>query len=364
MRHIVILATVLTVVAMAGNNRVLAEVPFLDRSILLTGYEEAKAGDDISMLDAGDSCAVMEDCIEDCPTMIYCGPKWTVGAGAVIKKWNKPPKRNLVYGDEGILMTADDVAVEWGSGPWVELIRHTDCGWDFEVEFFCMDNLTSEAVAYNGTPAATWYWQQFRFDELRTFYSHDLYSLEFNVRRPLSECGRFVGLAGFHWFDLREQFITEVSLTQAPFGVLTNRGEMDIHNHLYGFQLGAEGILWEPSSCFRVEGLCKAGIYANCMDTSLVTEGDLDNRTTTAEKVQSAFVSELALMAVYQPCCSVKVFAGYEALHFKEVATLFVQETCSAIPDHSFYHGVVLGVEISFGSRYCGGCADASCSCE
>jgi hypothetical protein len=361
-KPIAILAAALAVVALTGNNYVRGEAPLLDRSVLLTEYQETKTGDDLLALDPDDCCAAMEDC----PVLSYCGPRWTVTLGAEIKQRNDMPEFTLVEGAGGKeLMATSDIDVGWGSGPRLEIARHMDCGWDLEAVYFGIDNFDGSAVAYDGTPVATWFWEQFVFDELYGSYRNELYSAEFNVKWPLCEDGRFKGIAGFRWIELHEELYAEVTSAGHPLYGTTAWGSLDLGNQLYGFQLGAEGILWEPCCQFRVEGSAKAGIYGNHADWLRKRGSILGDECCGTEECQSAFVSEFALMGVYQPCCWLKAFAGWQALHLKEVATGSVQQKeIDVIFDHAFYHGVVLGLEISFGSRYCGGCAGPCCSCE
>ncbi|HUT88448.1 MAG TPA: hypothetical protein VMY37_03035 [Thermoguttaceae bacterium] len=363
MRKILALVTVLAVVALAGTTAAFAEERIAGNSILLSSYQEAVQADNSLTLADDDACIAASDSCE--MLYQYCGPRWTVGAGAVIKQRNDMPKMMLAQGAEGETMSSSDIDVDWGSGPWLELIRHMDCGWDLEVEYFSIDNYTGTAEAHDSTPVSpTWYWGQFVFDDLYARYSNDLKSLEFNLRWPLCDNGNLKGIVGVRWTELNEELFTRVTLVQGPL-IARQRGMLSLNNNLYSFQLGAEGVLWEPCCQFRVEGLVKAGIGGNHMNWTLRTNGDLDTRLWDDKgKCQSAFVTEMALMAVYKPCCNVKVFAGYEAFHLKEVATVYVQTKYDSNLDHAFYHGVVLGVEFSFGNRGCGTPCESSFACE
>jgi hypothetical protein len=164
--------------------------------------------------------------------------------------------------------------------------------------------------------------------------------------------------------EQNEELFTRVALDQDGY-LLRQRGRLTLNNNLYGFQLGAEGILWEPCCSFRVEGLVKAGICGNHVNWTLRTNGDMDQRLWEKGACQSAFVTEMALMAVYKPCCRIKYFAGYEAFHLKEVATIAVQDKYHCNLDHAFYHGLVVGMELSFGNAGCAaGATCGSCGCE
>jgi hypothetical protein len=356
----------LAVVATAGTPSVHAEEPVADDSFLLSDYQDSKGVEDVLSLAADDACVPMDDCYG----CVYCGPRWAVRAGAVIKQRNDMPKTALARDVRGrTSMMSSDIDVDWGSGPWFEVTRHLDCGWDLEVEYFSMDNLTGHATAQDSTPLSpTWYWRQFVFDDLKARYSNDLYSLEINLKWPLCESARWQGIAGLRWVEQNEELFTKVTVAQYPY-YGRQRGRLNLNNNLYGFQLGAEGVLWEPCCSFHVEGLAKAGICGNHVNWTLQTNGDLDDRLWEKGKCQSAFVTEMALMAVYEPCCWMKVFGGYEAFHLKEVATVSVQDKYHVNLDHAFYHGVVVGMEISFGTGHCAPCEEScgscgSCGCE
>ena len=188
----------------------------------------------------------------------YCGPRWTASAGAVILQRNDMPERDLVAGVDGsILMTTADADVDWGTGPRLEIARYFDSGWDFEIEYFGIDNFSQSAEAQNGTPLVQQApWKQFVFNDLKGTYTNDLYSLELNLRWPLGDSCRWKGLAGFRCIELQEAAIAEVTLVHEPY-VFANRGQLDLDNHLYGFQLGAEGPLFETCWGFSIEGFAR-----------------------------------------------------------------------------------------------------------
>ncbi len=363
-------AMLLSVVALAGTTPVLGGHACADDPVQVLMYQPSEECVTDLGLAVDDACGTIDECCTSC----YRGPCWTVGAGMVIKRRNRCFKKDLVRSAGGeVLMDYYDLDPGWGAGPWFEIIRHFDSGLDFEIEYFSIDNFTQTAEAHNGSPEAEWtdYWSQFVFEDLWATYSNDLYSLEFNLRWPVCDDGRWKGIAGFRWIKLQEDFAVQVNNTVEPIPYpATGWGRLTLDNHLYGFQLGAEGILWQPCPRFWVEGLCKAGIYNNHADRLLHTEvvwyGGTAQKHIPAEDDHLAFASEIALMGVFKPCCCMKLFLGYEAFHLKEVATIKVQDKChgTIILDNAFFYGFVVGAEVSFGKRKCCPCPEEVCACE
>jgi hypothetical protein len=357
------------VVVLAGTAPALAGNPFGSDPVTLSIYQPTPQVEGAMGLE-GDECGVA---LDECGDLCYCGPCWTVGAGMVIKKRNRCFKKNLVVGaGPDSHMDTNDLDLGWGVGPWIEIIRHLNNGLDLEVEYFSIDNFNGSAIAHDGSPAMEWseYWGQFTFGTLQAWYSNELYSLEFNLKWPLCESDRWKGIAGLHWIELKEEFVVAVADPPPPFPPgATGRGMLTLDNHLYGFHLGAEGILWQPCPRLWVEGLCKAGIYGNHANRVLRVEGAVpEPRRVAADDSHLAFASEIALMAVWKPCCNTKVFLGYEGFHLKEVANVKTQDKCQelVIFDDAFFYGFLVGVEVSLGKRSCcpTPCEESCATCE
>ena len=89
-------------------------------------------------------------------------------------------------------------------------------------------------------------------------YASKLDNAEFNVRwNPTS---RVTMLAGFRWVFLGENLVGALdpptASTEPPFWSTTTA------NNLYGFQIGADGKIWERGR-FSIDGLAKAGVFDN-----------------------------------------------------------------------------------------------------
>ena len=94
--------------------------------------------------------------------------------------------------------------------------------------------------------------------EWRGTYASRLYNAELNVRwNPLSNVTM---LAGFRWVHLRENLQGALEPPtvswEPPFWNTTTT------NNLYGFQIGADGKIFERGR-FSIDGLVKAGIFDN-----------------------------------------------------------------------------------------------------
>jgi hypothetical protein len=351
MRHSTALATFVVALLPAalriGTAPVGAQEVSPDDPVLLTIYEP------------GDLPETFSDGYEP----VYLGPRWTASAGAVILHRQDLPWHVLVEDPEtgSPLMTSADINLGWAAGPRFELIRHFDSGREIEFEYFGVQNWAQTAHAQNGRVVTDerW-WRQFVFDDLRAYYGSDFHSVELNLRRPLFGSPYLKGFVGLRYLELREELVTEVTLIQDPF-VFTNRGDLDLNNHLYGAQLGLEGVLWDPSGPFRLDGFIKAGIYGNHVDWDLVTEGDLDNRYWDKGDCRVSYEGETALMLVYKPCCCScwELFAGYEVLWLNGVINPQAKQEEPVYRDITL-DGVFFGLEFCFGKRYC--CARQTCS--
>ncbi|MFH1924468.1 MAG: hypothetical protein ABIP48_31845 [Planctomycetota bacterium] len=373
MKHVLAPGLTLTFIALVGTAVVLAEEPAAYDFLALsdnplgdeTDFDTAPAIDDLSCIGTGS----------------YSRPKWTVSAGAVFLHRNDPKSRTLLVDPEdgSELMNSLDLKPGWGAGPRFEITRHFCHDLDFEVEFFSIDNWANSADAQNASPSTgERFWDPYVFDDVQASYGTDLYSLELNVRRPLFGCRRLMGLAGFRYAQLNDGFFTRVSLTQDPFTV-TNRGQLTLDNHLYGFQLGLEPVLWNPCGPLRVDGIIKAGVYGNDVDWLLTTGGDLNTRRWEKKGCRTSYITEMALKVTYDFCwCRCKkpsccdpescepesceaavctcrrwsLFAGYEAFWMCDVAT--AEQLKRRIRyDKAYYHGFVFGIEIPLGRQCC-----------
>ena len=105
-------------------------------------------------------------------------------------------------------------------------------------------------------------------------------------------------LAGFRWVNLGEKLVAALKPPtvprNAPFWDTTTT------NNLYGFQIGADGKIWERGR-FSLDGLVKAGIYDNdAEETTGVSVIAKQVRQASTSTNHAAFVGETGLQCKYQ----------------------------------------------------------------
>ena len=147
-------------------------------------------------------------------------------------------------------------------------------------------------------------------------YTTQLYNAEFNVRWNLSS--RVTLLAGFRWVNLGEKLVGALTPPtvswEPPFWNTTTI------NNLYGFQVGADGKIWERGR-FSIDGLVKTGIYNNdAEETTGVSVIAKQVRWGFASTNHAAFVGETGLQCKYQVTKRLLLRAGYEAIWLQGVA--------------------------------------------
>ena len=250
------------------------------------------------------------------------------------------------------LLNSSDLTFSTEAGPRLDLIRHGPCGWDFEVSYFGIDGWKSQA-GFASMPAgvATLNMDQampLPVSSVSFEYGSRLYSTEFNLRHAVNDW--LTGLAGFRVVELDENYSVDgmQSIGQSFSNTIRT------HNHLYGFQLGAEAYLL--GNCrFHVDCLAKAGIYSNAAgqnDTLLRPASVLD---AAANANAAAFVGELGLVGTFQLADHLAMRCGYQVMWLDGAALAPRQisvtnlATGVATVDTSgnvIYHGANVGLEL------------------
>ena len=291
-------------------------------------------------------------CGGDC----YC-PRWTASADVVYLQRFGGAVQTLITGSTGTtLAQTSDLNFNWAGGPRIDIIRHGDTHWDVEFSYFLVDGSNASVTA--GDPAGTSanvggvVFSTAGFGtELQYTYLARLYSGEVNFRHAVSKNLTF--LFGFRAVELTEDFNGVLLASGAPIGSFIHT---QTDNHLYGFQMGADGTLWAPKdSPLRIDGLVKAGVY----DDHATQESDsqLNSETASAVADHLALLGEAAISASYQIGKHVAVHAGYQTIWLQSVALAPNQlmstrlDLGTAKVDMSgglFYHGAFGGLEIDF----------------
>lgn len=310
----------------------------------------------------------------------YCCPRWTASADFIIMDRigggnqtliERVPLHDNPFSTPGAeALNSNDFQQGFCGGPRIGLIRHGDCGYDLELSFFQIDGWSSNRTIGPDDPidwlvmrAPGGFTQTNQPPYLATQamvweYATELQNAEFNVRWHPS-C-RVTMLAGFRWVNLRENLVGALEPPtiswEPPFwnGTTTN--------NLYGFQIGADGKLFERGR-FSIDGLVKAGIFDdNAEQTTAVSVIAKQVRTGSASTNHAAFVGETGLQCKYQVTKRILLKAGYEVIWLQGVALApgQVQETYVNVWPMNvqalgvncnsgvFYHGATVGLVYSF----------------
>jgi len=188
-------------------------------------------------------------------------------------------------------------------------------------------------------------------------YTSALYSGELNVRRQYSDW--LTLLAGFRMVELDEHYrgagIDLQTLGQTD-SILTNT-----FNHLYGFQIGADGEIFNRGGPLRINVVCKAGIlgnaaYQNYHRTETTSTSTLDDALAARSFAQATFLGETGLVVTYAVNKHLAFRGSYEAMWLNGVA--LAPEQISSVnlrlgdlintSGGVFYHGGGLGFEYRF----------------
>jgi hypothetical protein len=340
-------------------------------------------------LDAGQSC--------------FC-PRWTASADCIMldrlggasqtlvqRVPNTLPNDRKPGSDNfGNLFTAqgtealngDDFQQGFSAGPRIDLIRHGDSGYDWELSYFQIDGWNSnQTVVPNSasdcllmrtpgrwlepakTPGGWIGWIQTNQSATQAMawdYASRLYNAEFNVRWDPSP--RVTMLAGFRWVNLSESLVGALSPPtiswEPPFWNTRTT------NNLYGFQIGADGKLFERGR-FSINVPIKAGIFDNNAEATTAVSVIAKQVTSgSASTNHAAFVGETGLRCTYQLTDALLLRAGYEVIWIDGVALApgQIQDSYTTTDNlhntvqvfgvncnsGAFYHGATAGLEYSF----------------
>ncbi|HUT87957.1 MAG TPA: hypothetical protein VMY37_00530 [Thermoguttaceae bacterium] len=324
----------------------------------LTGFAEPPVDEAYSTNDVADCCELDNLC---------CGPVWTVTAGALIMDRSTPDDAVLVtdslQAGGNVLLDAGEFDFDFRGGWELGAIRHNfrcTC-WDLEARYARIDGWRSVrdfvfspygSVVHYRTPIGNTAFSAL----VGAAYESHFDSLELNLRRPIG-CGGLTLLAGFRFAELDERGMTILRVTDP--GALENLATSQIGaiNDLYGFQLGADGCLWQWC-CLSLDGKLRAGVYSNRAVNSVthVQTGAPEAWGSRARDNQAAFLGELGLTGTCQLTDGVALRAGYQLTWLEGVAVASDQV---AVSDPVFgtatvdtdggvlYHGAVISLEFS-----------------
>jgi hypothetical protein len=179
-------------------------------------------------------------------------------------------------------------------------------------------------------------------------YASRLYSLEINVLPLVTEGMPLV--LGFRGLQLHERFeVWQADPLPRSLGVGSHT-----NNYLYGFQIGAEPYLMGAGGAIRLDGLIKAGIYAN--HAAQGSSSPLLGTNAEARRDFAAFAGEVGLAVVYRINRSFALRGGYELLWLSRVAlapdqsrkTNLAASTADLGLGAAFLHGATASLEFAF----------------
>lgn len=186
-------------------------------------------------------------------------------------------------------------------------------------------------------------------------YTSELSNFELNMRNRVNNDVEF--LYGIR--HLRQEENLGGFFDAPGFPGTTNTVGFETQNYLTGFQVGLDTVLFEHNR-FRVEGIAKAGIYHNQVNSSYsaLGTGDLDtiNESSFQRKDTFSFVGEAELAAVYQATDNISFRAAYQFLAMTNIATSPNQvqgtsragtsSTSAVATDCPIYNGLALQMEV------------------
>ena len=325
----------------------------------LIGFAEPPVDEAYSTKDVADCCDLDNLC---------CDPVWTVTAGTLIMDRSTPDDAVLVTDsfDPGgnVLLDAGEFDFDFRGGWELGAIRHNvrcTC-WDLEARYARIDGWRAvRDLVFSPYGSVVHYRNPIGNTEFSALvgaaYESHFDSLELNLRRPIG-CGALTLLAGFRFAELDERGMTILRVTD-PVGAQGNvvTSQIGAINDLYGFQLGADGCLWQWC-CLSLDGKLRAGVYSNRAVNSVthVQTGAPEAWATRARDNQAAFLGELGLTGTCQLRDGVALRAGYQVMWLAGVAVAPDQVAVSdplagtATVDTTgspFYHGAVISLEFS-----------------
>jgi hypothetical protein len=313
-------------------------------------------------------------CDVGCCLPCCCCPRWTVSADFIILDRIGGTNQALVSRTDSlassgtVVLTGNDFRQGFSGGPRIDLIRHGDSDYDWELSYFQISGWASDR--FIAADPVDWHWltmsapgaflqtNQKAGQGMAWDYSSQLYDAEINVR--CNPSSRVTMLAGFRWVNLGEKLVGALQpptySREPPFWNSTTI------NNFYGLQVGADCKLFERGR-FSIDALVKTGVYDNdAEETTGVSVIAKQVRAGSASTDRPAFVGETGLQCKYQVTERLLFRAGYEAIWLEGVALApgQIQETRVTLSPMSaqargvncnsgvFYHGATAGLEYSF----------------
>lgn len=184
--------------------------------------------------------------------------------------------------------------------------------------------------------------------------SAHIQSLEVNLRR--TDGGMIEWISGFRWLEWGQQLgIGDVGVSGGSIDGGDIIGITTLNN-LYGWQWGADMMLWNAGRWVRINGVAKAGVYYNHQAAQNTTYTDFFNPDVNVRDGEDtvSFVGETGLNASFALTNWLSWRAGYTFLWLGGVATptgqlglTDITTSTSAVNSNgsAYLHGVTTGLE-------------------
>ena len=290
-----------------------------------------------------------------------CGPNmfqplWTAQLNYLYMERRKSNSIPLLYDNLGNVKFDDDqLDFGWKGGWDIALSRRTGPNSNFELRYFQLRDWSASGEAdvvfgdYIPTNPVTF----LQADGKMNFQSaSNLNSFEANFVNRGMTASRFRFALGFRWIEVSE----DLSFNQEILGTMETLS-IDTNNHLYGLQLGGDGVLFN-TGCLSVAAWLKGGIYANWNDQA--TFFTIDENVIVYQgktRTTASFMGETGLMADWAILPSVSIVGGYQILYIAGLALAPDQIghmsslNTGLVPaevdqSDAFYHGALIGVDV------------------
>ncbi len=284
-------------------------------------------------------------------------PRWT-GQVDALMLWQGPIASRPLFVDSATGLTALDanqLQPAMTAAPRYAVLYHRDECRAIEVNYFALWGFNAAQtlpVTSGGYAMTSLAGLDFPgVDTATATASGHIQSFEGNLRR--SNGGSIRWLTGFRWVEWGQQLgITDT----ASGGFFTDALNVGTLNNLYGWQWGADAMLWNNGGPFRVNGIGKAGVYYNHQALQSTTYDDGVNPTVSLADARDtvSFVGEVGLNASLAITNWLAWRAGYTVFWLSGIAvpasqlgvTDVVNGTASINTNGSvLLHGVTTGLE-------------------
>ncbi|MCD4727856.1 MAG: hypothetical protein K8R46_09350, partial [Pirellulales bacterium] len=286
-----------------------------------------------------------------------CGPRWSFAAEAIALQRSTTRSQSLFRntGDTADLLNSKDFNFPVAFGPKVSAIRHGAFGSDFDVEvgYFQFDGFEANAFVSENSLMVIDVNNAFLSTDSSARYASALYCGEVNVRWQWFDW--LTLSSGFRMVELDEQYNARGTGTR---NLRSLSLDVNSFNHLYGYQLGADGEVFNLGGALRINALCKAGVFGNFASQNIhAVETGLSDDSLSAVNNRVSFLGEIGLVATYAITQRLAFRASYQAMWLEGVGLApeqidtsnFTAGTAKVNLDGGvFYHGGGLGLEYRF----------------